>query len=331
MKILGAIGCLVVLVGVAVASPTAPVADDKAGNAAKSDAAAGGDADAVPPHITGPQRVELGHHAWIDLPAGMSLFEQAAAQEIARKAGNNSRGVVAMIVPNSETAHWAIVINAEDVGYVSDSDASELDAEAMFEQFKQGTSEQNKERVKLGIPALTLDGWSERPRYEPVSHHLVWGLKAHDAEGEVVNFFTRVLGRGGFLSVDLIDAPQSIESSKQQALSILTAVQFTPGARYEDHVGGDRDSGLGLKALVLGGTGVVLAKKTGILIAILLALKKGIIVVIAAAGGFLRWLFRRKRAPSADLAPTVPSEGPAPSASPPGDPASSDRDPPAAG
>jgi len=267
------------------------------------------------PHIVGPKQVELGHQAQIDLPAEMVLFEQAAAQELLRKGGNDTEGVLAAIVPISDASHWLVVIEADDVGYVSDSDANELDAPEMLDQFKRGTIEQNKKRVAMGVPELFLDGWSEPPRYERATRHLVWGLNAHDTNGKVVNFFTRFLGRNGYVSVDLIDDSSTIEASKAQALSILTAVHFKPGARYEDHVGSDKDSGLGLKALVLGGAGVVIAKKTGILIAILLALKKVFIVVIAAIGGFFRWLFgRKKRESDGNVAS---SEAPLP---PPSDP-----------
>src|SRR5262249_37825025 len=118
------------------------------------------------PHLVGPKLVGLGHNAEIDLPAGLLLFEQAQAQELMRRMGNSTDGVVALVAPPEESsATWMIVIDADDVGYVSDSDADELDADSMFEQFKEGTAEQNKKRVEVGVPALTLDGWTERPHY----------------------------------------------------------------------------------------------------------------------------------------------------------------------
>jgi uncharacterized membrane-anchored protein len=257
----------------------------------------------------GPRLVLLGHHAQIDLPAGMNLLEQAQAQELMRKIGNDTGGVVAVILPPiGSGSSWMVVIGASDVGYVSDDDADELDAATMLEQFKQGTLEQNKKRVAVGVPELFIDDWSERPHYEPATHHLVWGLNAHDSESKVVNFFTRFLGRLGFLSVNLIDDPATIEASKVQALSVLTALRFETGSRYEDHASSDQDSGIGLKALVLGGAGVVIAKKTGILVAIAIFLKKGLVVILVAIGGFFRWLFRRKKdAEIAESAPRDPS------------------------
>lgn len=247
------------------------------------------------PHVEGPKLVDLGHQAEIELPAGLTLFERATAQDLMRKLGNDADAVVAAILPPAGTGDWLIVIEAEDVGYVSDEDADELDAATMLEQFKAGTARQNVERHKLGVPELYVDGWTERPHYEAAAHHLVWGLDAHDSNGKVINFLTRFLGRNGYLSVNLIDEPQNIERSKQQAMAILNAVRFKAGAQYADHESSDRDSGLGLRALVLGGAGVAIAKKGGILIALLLALKKGFIVVLAAIGGFFKWLFGRKK------------------------------------
>ena len=144
-----------------------------------------------------------------------------------------------------------------------------------------------------------------------------------------MNFFTRLLGREGFLSVNLIDDPAKIEASKAQALSVLTAVHFASGSRYEDHATSDKSSGMGLKALMLGGAGLLVAKKTGILIAILLALKKALIVVVAAIGGFFKWLFRRKS--STRTTPITPSETPPSDAPPPPSSPPDQGEPPAVG
>ena len=270
----------------------------------------------LPDHVVGPKLVDLGHGAEIELPAGMLLFERTVAQELMRKAGNDATSVVAAILPAGEGT-WMVVIEADDVGYVSDDDADDLDASAMLEQYKLGTIEQNKTRTSMGILELYIDGWSEPPRYERLKRHLVWGLNAHDSEGKTVNFFTRFLGRNGYLSVNLIDDPATIEAAKIEALSILTATRYKPGSRYDDHVDGDKDSGIGLKALILGGTGLAVAKKGGILIAIVLFFKKGFIFVIAGLGGLFRWLTGKKKKHAASIDPTPPAPPPDPPASPP--------------
>jgi uncharacterized membrane-anchored protein len=278
--------------------PDRPGSGD-ATSATPDDAAAEPDEDKIPPHIVGPKHVDLGDNTAIDLPEGMVLFERAVAQELLRKNGDPPDGVVAMVFkPGSE---WHAFIEYSASGYIDDSDADDLDAGELLDSYRKGTEEQNKTRKSLGKPELFIDSWSELPRYERASHHLVWGLAAHDTDGKVINFFTRILGRNGYLSVDLIDAPERLEASKKEALPILQATHFNPGSTYADHVSSDRSSGIGLRGLVLGGAGVAVASKLGLLAKILLVFKKLFIVIGAAIVGLFRWLFRRKsRAAAAD-------------------------------
>src|SRR3569833_1082450 len=287
-----------VLLLVSAKKPPPPAAAD--GSAGSADGSAGdGSAsleEQLPAHIVGPKLVDLGHGAEIDLPPGMILFERAVAQDLMRKGGNDVEGTGAVILPpDPEKTHWLVVIEADDNGYVNDSDSDDLDAGSLLKDFQAGTEEQNKKRATRGIAPLTIDGWSEPPKYDKGKHHLVWGLKGHSTDGPVINFFTRFLGRAGILSVNLIDEPATIEQSKKEAMSILQALRFKPGQRYEDHASGDKDSHMGLKALVSGGGALLVAKKTGLLVVLLLFLKKGFIIVIAAIGGFFKWITGKKK------------------------------------
>jgi len=235
-----------------------------------------------------------------------------------RKLGNSPEGTVAAIVPRDfAKSNWMIVIDADDSGYVNDSDSDDLDATSMMNDFKAGTEEQNKKRAAMGIAAMTIDGWTEPPKYDKAKHHLVWGLKGHSTDGPVINFNTRFLGRAGFLSVNLIDDPATIEQSKKEALSILQALRFKPGQRYEDHADSDKDSHMGLKALVIGGGALVVAKKTGLLVLLLVFLKKGFIIVIAAIGGFFKWITGRGKKKDDALSINLPPNDPPPPAAPP--------------
>lgn len=305
------------------AEPAAERPDPAAGAAgagaadAKQDGPDGKEADkaaedvAMPPHVVGPKHVELGNNTSIDLPDGMVMFERNEAQELLRKSGNSPDGVVAMVFkPGSD---WHVFIEYEDSGYIDDSDANDLDADELLDSYREGTEAQNKTRKSMGQSELHIDTWTEKPRYEKPLHHLVWGLSAHSTEGKVVNFFTRILGRAGYLSVDLIDEPDRLEASKKEALAILQATRFNPGNTYADHVGSDRSSGVGLRGLVLGGAGIAVASKLGLFAKLLLVFKKVFILIGAAIAGLFRWLFRRKSNSSSNIA----SSGP-PSDLPPG-------------
>lgn len=280
------------------------------------DAAAEAGADTIPPHIVGPKHVDLGDSTSIELPEGMVLFERAVAQDLLRKGGDPPDGVVAMVFkPGSD---WHALIEYSASGYIDDSDADDLDAGELLDSYKQGTVEQNKTRKALGKLELFVDSWSEPPRYERATHHLVWGLLAHNAEGKVINHFTRILGRNGYLAVDLIDAPEKLEASKKEALPLLTSTHFDPGSTYADHVSSDRSSGIGLRGLVLGGAGVAVASKLGLFAKLLLVFKKLFIVIGAAIAGLFRWLFRRKRAASSEPMAMGPPSDPPPGGPPPG-------------
>src|ERR1043166_4935374 len=296
-----------------------PAAADAANDAADPDDPA--DATPVPPHVVGPKTVDLGNSTVIDLPEGMVMLERVEAQKLLRDQGEPAEGVVAMVVkPGSD---WRVFIEYEDSGYVDDSDASDLDADELLESYRETTAEQNKTRKALGQAELIIDSWTERPRYERAPHHLVWGLAAHFTGGKVVNFFTRILGRNGYASIDLIADPDKIEAAKTEALAILQATHFKPGAAYADHVSSDRSSGVGLRGLVLGGAGVAVASKLGLFAKLLLVFKKVFIFLFAALAALFRKVFRRKREPDAGtLDPSSVPMAPPPTAPPPMGPTS---------
>ena len=290
------------------AKPAAPAktaekpADKPADGSAAGSAAEPPPAD-VPGLVHGPKLVDLGHNMEIDLPAGLLLLERAQAQEMLKKGGDEVENVVAAIgAPDKD---WLVILEYQDIGYIDDDDADKLDAGELLQSYKDGTTAQNVNRRASGVPELFVDGWSENPRYEKAKHHLVWGLKAHSTEGPVVNYFTRILGRGGFLSVNLIDKADKIESAKVDSAGVLQAARFKPGFAYQDHKSDDKSSGMGLRALVLGGAGVAIATKGGFLIKLILIFKKAIIFIVVGVGGFFKWLFGRKKKED-DYVPTPP-------------------------
>lgn len=313
IRSVGALVALAALVSMAAAEPVRAPAKRKPAATAKRKAAepqpvappeAVGEAEheltpaeieaQMPAHINGPKLVDLGNNIVVDLPAGMVLFEKAEATAMLEKGGDHSENVNAVVL--KVDADWAIVIQYDDVGYVTDKDADQLDPSQLFSQYEEGNKSQNERRKAMGIGELFLDGWSEMPKYDKAAHHLVWGLKAHTDTGQIVNYFRRILGRSGYMSVNLIDAPERLEASKLATAALVGGTKFKAGSAYEDHKSEDKSSGMGLRALVLGGTGLVALKvaKTGLIIKLLLIFKKGFIVVFAAIGGFFRWLFGKK-------------------------------------
>ncbi len=274
------------------ATKAPPPPAEATGSADGSAAPAAADDGPPPWMVIGPKLVDLGNNAEFELPAGMWFIDRPHAQELMKKEGNTEKLAGVVVKPSAE---WSVVLEYEDVGFVDDDDADKLDANDLLQSYKEGTAQQNTIRRQNGVPELFVDGWAENPRYEKAKHQLVWGLSGHSSEGPVVNFTTRVLSRGGFLSVNLIASSDTIAAAKTDTAPLLQVMRFKQGWRYDDHKSDDKSSGMGLRALVIGGAGVALATKGGFLIKLLLIFKKAIIFVVVGIGGFFKWLFGRKK------------------------------------
>ena len=165
--------------------------------------------------------------------------------------------------------------------------------------------ELNEQRAEQGFPALALDGWDEPPHYDKDNHHLVWCLRVSDKEGSSANYNTRVLGRKGHVSINLVTETARVAADKPHALALLKATQFVQGSRYQDfNESTDEVAEYGLAGLVAGGAGLgalklvklgLLAKMWKVILAALIAGKKVILLGILAIGAGIKKLFSRSK------------------------------------
>jgi uncharacterized membrane-anchored protein len=288
-----------------------------------------GEEDQGPPvkHRKGPEKVSLGQDLSIDLPAGFILLEKAEANAMMQKMGNFGTDDSLLALVAHPPAGWMVVVRFEPEGYVKDDEAEKLDAGEILSTIREATEAANEERQKHGFAPIHVDGWTESPHYDRQAHHLVWGIKGSSKNGASVNYNTRVLGRKGYASLNLIDDPDGIEAGKPDLAALLAATTFAPGARYADFdAKTDKVAEYGLAALVAGGAGAaalklakvgLLAKFGGKLLALIIALKKGIVLILLAIGAFLKRILARLR--NKPAAPP-PAEPPPPAAPPPADP-----------
>jgi|GEM_PF-3218958 len=248
----------------------------------------------LPRHRVGPAVVDLGDGVEIDLPAGVVLFEQAEARTITEAGGDNADGVLALAFRPEGT--WSISITLADVGYVSDADANQLDADALFAEIAKGTMRQNATRRAKHTAELFLDSWSSPPSYLSERHTLGWGLALHTADGPVLNELTNVLGRRGYVGLNLIASPDDIVAARLDAASTLDGVRFQSGHRYQDFdARTDRHSGMSLRNLVVGGGVVAVASKVGLLAKIALIAKKALLAIGAVFAGLWKWITGRRK------------------------------------
>jgi uncharacterized membrane-anchored protein len=145
---------------------------------------------------------------------------------------------------------------------------------------------------------MQVIGWQTPPHYDSESHHLEWAIRGRNQRtmDEVVNFNTRILGRGGVMSVVLISSPQTLSASVMNLKQTLGGFDYQTGQRYAEYKPGDKVAKYGLAALITGGAAAV-AVKSGLWKVIAGALVAGwkfiAAAVIALFGGISRF-FKRK-------------------------------------
>ncbi|MCC8363082.1 DUF2167 domain-containing protein [Lysobacter sp. A6] len=201
--------------------------------------------------------------------------------------------VLGMVVPKShglmDDASWAVVVTYSDDGYVSDEDAKSIDYAELLSDMQEEIKDENEARKDAGYEGLTLHRWAEQPHYDASNKKLYWAkdLEFEGSEGHTLNYDIRVLGRGGYLSLNAVANMESLPEVRADMQQLLPMVEFDPGARYADYnAKTDKVAAYGIAALVGGGVAAKagLFGKLGVL---LLGLKKLLIpigLVLAAFG-----------------------------------------------
>lgn len=251
----------------------------------------------------GPADIPIAGQATLQLPTGYGFVPVEPARQLLMAMGNpRNERVQGMIFPSGENSgDWFIVVSYEPSGYIKDDDAKDLDPDKMLSEIREGTEAANRERRDRGIPELDVVGWVEPPRYDPDTHRLVWSLssrlKGQPADaGQGINYNTRMLGREGYVSLNLVADLGSIGKLKPVAHNFLASTEFDAGKRYADfQAGTDKVAEYGLAALVAG----VAAKKLGLFAVVAAFVAKFAKVLIAAAvvglGGLGKFFGRKKK------------------------------------
>jgi uncharacterized membrane-anchored protein len=251
--------------------------------------------------VKGPATVQLRDQAAIKLPERFGFIPQKEAAAFMQLMGNRTGAeFMGLIVPltREESGQWFISLNYDPAGYIKDDDAKHWDADKLLQNLKDGTEASNADRARAGIPALVVTRWIQPPSYEPGSHRLMWSAEARRKDGgdrdPTINYNTYVLGREGYISLNLVTSESHIAQDKADAGQLLAAVDFKSGKGYGDfNSSTDKVAAYGLAALVAG----VAAKKLGLLALFgvtILKFAKVIAIAVAAFGaGVMRWFKAR--------------------------------------
>jgi uncharacterized membrane-anchored protein len=156
----------------------------------------------------GPAKVGIGGHAEIQVPDGFMYTGAIGAQKLLELWHNPTSGSELGILTDKDL-EVSVLFEFEDIGYVKDADKEKLDGDDLLKSIREGTEASNEERKKRGWPAITIVGWHTPPFYNRETNNLEWCIKGESEGHTVVNYNTRILGRLGVMSAQLMVDPES--------------------------------------------------------------------------------------------------------------------------
>lgn len=255
----------------------------------------------------GPGTAAVGNQAQLEVPEGTRFTDGNGARKMLEMmrnpTGNDELGLL-----TNDQLDWFVIFEFEDIGYVKDADKEKLDGNAILESLREGNEVANEERKKRGWPAISIVGWHTAPFYNKETNNLEWCIKGQSQGHDIVNYNTRILGRGGVMSANLLVAPDALDATLPQIKTILRGFSYVEGQKYSQWKSGDKVAKYGLSALVMGGA-VGVAAKLGLLGKIAASLGKlwkviilGLIAVAAALKGLI-FGKKKDKAPPTDGQP----------------------------
>ncbi|WP_411343736.1 DUF2167 domain-containing protein [Paenibacillus sp. WLX1005] len=246
--------------------------------------------------VAGPQNVEMDDIASLDLSKDFYYLNGDDTKKMTTDSNDIPSGKeIGSVFPADENQSWWVLFEYTDSGHIADDEKNDIDADDLLDSYREGTEENNKQ-----VPAenqLQVIGWDQEPKYDESTRNLTWSLKLADYQNQpIINYNSRILTRTGYISVILVTDPNNMAADRKVLeQQILPKLSVNSGNQYIDfNESTDHVSEMGLTGLIVGGAGLVAAKKFGLL----LLLKKFWYVIAAAvvaAFGWIKRLFTRSR------------------------------------
>ncbi|MEQ5835153.1 DUF2167 domain-containing protein [Marinobacter sp. NFXS9] len=217
--------------------------------------------------VMGPDEVKLSDQLTLHVEDDMAYVPVGPATRWMGLMGNTVDDSFLGVVMPADDRPWFVTVDYVNSGHIADDDARDWDADELLDNLREGTEQANDYRRDRGIAPIEVVGWVEKPQYDGQTHRLAWSALARDvgtaaSPQDTVNYNTYVLGREGYVAMNLVTEINSIDQDKQDARELLNDVHFVDGRRYADfNEDTDQMASYGLAALI----GGVAAKKAGLL------------------------------------------------------------------
>jgi uncharacterized membrane-anchored protein len=236
----------------------------------------------------------------INIPDGFKYLDADQSERVLVDLWGNPKTEdisLGMILPENQgifdSIGYEFNIEYDEIGYVEDKDADDINYDDLLKQLQKETIDENKEREKQGYEPLAIIGWASHPYYDNEKKILHWAkeIKFGDQTVNTLNYNVRILGREGVLILNAIATMPNLALVKKDIPNVLDIVHFSNGKQYKDF-----DPAIDhVAAWTIGGlvAGKILAK-IGFFAVILKFWKLIALAVVAFFGGFWK-KFKRKK------------------------------------
>jgi len=238
----------------------------------------------------------------LKVPQGFRYLDAKQSQFVLHDLWGNpeDNSVLGMIVPENMAVTndaWAFIITYDEMGYVDDDDAGEIDYDEMLTEIQGEEKDVNEARAKEGYASIHMVGWAAKPYYDADKKVLHWAkeLQFDGSEEHTLNYNVRILGRKGVLVMNAVAGMNQLPDVQANIDAVLSSFTYSDGNKYSDF----NPSIDKVAAWTIGGlvAGKVLAK-VGIFALILKNIK---LIGLAIAGAFAavwRWIKSKTEPPT---------------------------------
>ncbi len=248
---------------------------------------------------TGIIELESGN-ATLTVPKGFRYLDKTQSNYVLTDLWGNpaDSSIIGMLVPENrgvlEMNSWVFTISFDEMGYVKDDDADDIDYDDLLKEQQDELKKLNPERVKLGYEPVEFIGWASSPYYDKNKKILHWAkeLKFGQDSIHTLNYNLRVLGRKGIFMLNAIASMHEMPEVKANIDDVIGSVKFKEGYRYSDFIPNVDN----VAAWTIGGlvAGKILAK-AGFFVLIAKFWKLIVIAFASISGGILKYFRKRKK------------------------------------
>lgn len=179
----------------------------------------------------------------INVPNGFKYLDPVQAERVLVELWGNPKSdnlSLGLLLPEKQGVldqkGYVFNIQYDEIGYVKDDDADDIDYDELLTQMRKDSDEENISRKKEGFQAISIVGWAAKPFYDEDRKILHWAkeIKFGTDPLNTLNYNIRILGRKGVIVLNAIATESELPLVQRDISKVLDIVQFNKGYKYEE-------------------------------------------------------------------------------------------------